>query len=186
MDKRIQSTRSQLQSSLRSMLSTHSWDKISVNTLCKNAGVSRSTFYTHFDNKESLLDSLLSEFEKAMLEDKNGRSLATTKTMCFLPILTSHVGANRHVFARSNQSLENTPISQRFYSMIQRLTAHEYHCAFGNTVESNVIAFVSGGIYSTLVQWSATSNDATHLKLLASIDRLVEKQLPQSTAGSKA
>ena len=178
MDKRIQSTRSQLQSSMRSLLSTTSWDRISVNLLCKNADISRSTFYAHFDNKESLLDSVLSEFEKAMREDNNNRSLATTKTLCFLPILTSHVSSNRRVFARSNQSLENTPVSQRFYSMIQRLTAHEYHSAFGNSVESNVIAFVSGGIYSAIVQWSATSNDATHLKLLASIDKIVERQLP--------
>jgi len=179
-DKRIQSTRTQLQASLRSMLSTTSWNKISINALCKSADVSRSTFYSHFDNKEALLDSLLSEFEQAMRADNNNRSLSTTRLMCFLPILTGHVSSNRHVFAQMNRSAENMPVAQRFYEMVIRLTTHEYEAAFGNTSDPNLLAFISGGIYNTIVQWSASSTDATHLKLLDSIDQLVEKQLPEN------
>lgn len=178
MDKRIQSTRVQLQVSLRNMLSTTSWNKITINKLCSSADVSRSTFYSHFSSKEALLDSLLNELEEAMRTDNNNRSLTTTRSMCFLPILTAHVSSNRHVFAETNRSAENMPVAQRFFEMVKRLTSQEYETTFGKAVDPNLIAFISGGIYNSIVQWSASSIDSTHLKLLDSIDQMVEKLLP--------
>ncbi len=177
MDKRVQSTRSLLQKSLRGLLGKENWIKISVNMLCKEAGISRSTFYSHFNNKESLLDSLLVEFEKSVLADNNGRGLCTTGSFRFLPGLAIHVSSNREVFAASNRIAENTAVAQRFQAMIYNLTLQEYEKAYGNAGD-NAIAFMAGGIYTALVLWSTSSNETTHLKLLESIDLQVSRLLP--------
>ena len=177
MDKRIQSTRSLLQNSLRGLLGNKHWDKINVNSLCKDAGISRSTFYSHFDNKESLLDSLLGEFEQAMLADNNNRGLRKTGSLKFLPLLTIHVSSNREVFSATNRIPGNTVVAQRFQAMIYKLTLFEINEAYGK-LDDNVIAFIAGGIYNSLVTWSMFSKETTHLQLLKSIDDQVRKLLP--------
>lgn len=177
MDKRVQSTRSLLQNALRVLLGKEKWININVNMLCKKAGISRSTFYSHFSNKESLLDSLLLEFKNAMLTDHNDRGLRTTGSFRFLPMLAIHVSTNREVFAATNALAENTAVAQKFQSMIYNLVLHEYEQAYGK-VSNNTIAFMSGGIYTSLVLWSTTSNEITHLKLLDSIDFQVRQLLP--------
>lgn len=178
MDQRIENTHNVLQSSMRELLGQTTWDKITVQSLCQCAGVSRTTFYSHFKDKDDLLDSLLEAFEKAMLSDKNGRSLDQTGTFRFLPILANHVNGNRKLFAKSNSTANGYPVARRFKSLIERLVAAEFNEVSGtNKVNLTAQNFIAGGIYNALVQWSRVSNDATHLTLLAELDQIVNKQV---------
>jgi len=176
MDRRIENTYADLQLGMRQLLGNTSWDKITIQDLCKKANVSRSTFYSHFKSKEDLLDSLLAEFELAMLSDNNGRSLETTGTLRFLPILLMHVMQNRFLFARTNTLAEGHPVASRFRRLIYKVTLKEFGSYFGKSANKEVqIQFVAGGIYQSLVSWCETSEDSTHLKLLDSIDSIVRK-----------
>ena len=178
MDQRIDKTYTALQNSMREMLATTTWDDISILELCKNAEVSRTTFYTHFKNKEDLLDSLLLMFERAMLSDNNARSLSTTGTFKFLPILLNHVNGNRQLFAQTNTTMAGYPVAIRFLKMISNLVAIEIEetPALKNT-SNTTQHFIAGGIYNTLVKWSASSQDATHLTILNDIDLRVKQFL---------
>lgn len=178
MDQRIENTYTLLQDSMRELLGKTTWNDITIQGLCKNAGVSRTTFYNHFKHKEDLLDSLLLKFEQAMLSDKNARSLSTTRTFRFLPILLNHVNGNRRLFSKSNTSLEGYPVATRFATLINKLVTAELHEANGNIkLDKATQHFIAGGIYTALVQWSSSTKDATHLHLLKTIDLQVKKLL---------
>jgi AcrR family transcriptional regulator len=181
MDKRIEKTYIRLQQSMRELLGKTTWDNITVRTLCENAGISRTTFYSNFKDKDDLLDTLLASFEEAMQTDNNGRSIASTGTFKFLPILVIHVSGNRRLFSVTNTTKEGYPVADRFRRLIERLTRFELEMVYGQgNVERATIAIIAGGIYSVLVDWSGSSRDATHLKLLKEIDLHVETLLRAS------
>jgi len=163
---------------MRELLGKTTWDKITTLALCESAGGSRTTFYNHFKHKEDLLDSLLLMFEKAMLEDNNARSLTTTKTFKFLPILLNHVNGNRLLFSKSNTQLQGYPVAMRFVKLINKLVATEvYEAGEHVSLSDTAQHFIAGGIYNALVQWSGNTNDDTHLKILSEIDLQIKKLL---------
>src|SRR5262249_477652 len=51
-DRRVVRTRQTLRAALIALLYERGWDAISVQDICGRAGVGRSTFYTHFADKE--------------------------------------------------------------------------------------------------------------------------------------
>jgi len=107
MDQRIEKTYDALQAGMRELLGQVTWDEISVQRLCDVASVSRSTFYSHFKDKDDLLDTLLVHFETAMGAENNHRSLQLSGSFKFLPMLFGHVAQNRSLFAISNNSRWN-------------------------------------------------------------------------------
>ncbi|SMB86743.1 transcriptional regulator, TetR family [Pasteurella testudinis DSM 23072] len=50
-----------IQQTALTLFSQHGWKRISVDTICQQAQVSRVTFYKHFKNKKALLKQLLFE-----------------------------------------------------------------------------------------------------------------------------
>lgn len=55
MDRRVARTRSAVSDALFELMRQRRWEKITVQDLIDRAGVSRSTFYAHYDNKLDVL-----------------------------------------------------------------------------------------------------------------------------------
>lgn len=173
MDQRIENTYTNLQKSMRELLSDSSWDKINVQMLCDKADVSRSTFYAHFKNKDDLLDSLLSQFEQAMGVENNERSVQVDGKFRFLPMLLNHVRQNRVLFASNNTTDGGYPVAVRFRHLITRLVESELEEAIdSDRLNAATTQYISGGIYSALVHWSGRQENTLHLKLLNDMDEL--------------
>ena len=58
MDKRVKKTRALIYKAFTQVLKTKSYNKLTVEDILQESGVSRSTFYTHFRTKEDVLDSI--------------------------------------------------------------------------------------------------------------------------------
>ena len=58
MDKRIKRTHDAIYKAFAAVLKEKSYNKMTIEDILKESGVSRSTFYTHFKTKEDLLDSI--------------------------------------------------------------------------------------------------------------------------------
>jgi AcrR family transcriptional regulator len=56
-DPRIVRTRQALRQALLELISEHGYQNITVKAIAKRAGLNRTTFYLHFQNKEDLLNS---------------------------------------------------------------------------------------------------------------------------------
>ena len=50
-DKRIRKTKKTLKTTLIKMLKEETFDQVSITELCKNADISRITFYSHYSDK---------------------------------------------------------------------------------------------------------------------------------------
>jgi AcrR family transcriptional regulator len=90
-DRRVLRTRRALRKALLSAIAEQGWEAISVQNLCARAGVGRSTFYTHFADKEELLlsglDDLQVELHRAVAQN-GGKPLA------FVQLMIEHVQAH--------------------------------------------------------------------------------------------
>ncbi len=97
-DPRAAHTRERLGDALLGLLLVRPFDDITVQSVLDRAGVSRSTFYEHYRDKNDLLLSDVDEFFQAMstlLErrgDRSGRVAPVAE-------LFSHIAASRELFA---------------------------------------------------------------------------------------
>lgn len=68
-DRRIAKTRMHMIQTTLELLRNNSFSKISVSDICEEAMISRSTFYTHFEDKFALLDACMEQIEQKLLHD---------------------------------------------------------------------------------------------------------------------
>ena len=55
-DRCVQRTRDSLRAAFVALMAERGWDRVSVQDVCDRANVGRSTFYTHFADKEEHRD----------------------------------------------------------------------------------------------------------------------------------
>ncbi|WP_251390059.1 TetR/AcrR family transcriptional regulator [Mediterraneibacter agrestimuris] len=67
-DKRIKKTKKNLKATLISMMSDTPFEEISITSLCKQADISRITFYTHYSDKYALIDDIFQDMIQAGTE----------------------------------------------------------------------------------------------------------------------
>lgn len=73
-DIRVKKTQMALCHTMMELLETKSFQKITVNDICQNAMVSRSTFYLHFEDKYQLLRYCM-QVEREKLNEQRERSV---------------------------------------------------------------------------------------------------------------
>ena len=72
MDRRQRKTREAIYRAFTALLSEESYAKITVQQIIDRADIGRTTFYTHFDTKDALLQSFCTEiFDHVFSEDLN-------------------------------------------------------------------------------------------------------------------
>lgn len=74
-DLRIKKTQRALAMAMLTLLETHSFGKITVNDLCTEAMVSRSAFYTHFEDKYSLLKFCMIMLRQRTFEESKDENI---------------------------------------------------------------------------------------------------------------
>jgi AcrR family transcriptional regulator len=72
-DPRIRRTRQLLQSALRELLQTRSFEEISVQDITDAATVNRATFYDHYNDKFALFEALIAGGFHKLLHERNVR-----------------------------------------------------------------------------------------------------------------
>jgi AcrR family transcriptional regulator len=77
-DPRVQRTRQVLQEALIELLSERDFQKITVQDIARRAGVNRATFYTHFVDKQALVNYMVQERFQTALDEKMPATAALT------------------------------------------------------------------------------------------------------------
>ena len=74
-DLRIIKTKKNIYDAFISLMSEKTFEEIKVSEICDRALINRSTFYSHFDDKYTLFDSLISDMKQSLLDelDKNNK-----------------------------------------------------------------------------------------------------------------
>lgn len=100
-DLRVLKTKKSLYEALLELLESHTFEEIKVSEICSKALINRSTFYSHFEDKYSLLDSLIKDL-KANLKQvlKENKNISNTREYYLevIDILLTHVEQEKSLY----------------------------------------------------------------------------------------
>lgn len=68
MDQRVEKTKRRLYAALATLLERQSFDRITVSDLVREAGVTRKTFYCHYQDKIDLVEQYQRELSEEILD----------------------------------------------------------------------------------------------------------------------
>jgi len=179
MDRRIKRTRNSLMEALPELLITHSWEEINVQRLCDQADVSRSAFYTHFNNKVEVLDLCFERLEQELLTPVAGRGIDVHGLLEFVPHLLSHVESHCEIMRRNSKSAAGLVILNRFKSLVKVLTEREFTQSKRTKPSKDQIVFITGGIFAMLEQWNEEHCRTSVKALTRRIDVMVGASLSE-------
>lgn len=130
-DKRVTRTKKILKETLLHLLNDSLFEDISIKELCNRAGISRVTFYTHYNDKFDLIDDVFSDMQEQgekiyrQLQAENNASLDPVTGYCNLLDCILTVYSENYDFFRHINPAENSYLSFSFYSRV--LKAVESH-----------------------------------------------------------
>ena len=94
-DRRIQKTRDLLHRALAGLIREKPYDSISVKEILDRANVGRSTFYTHFGDKDELLVSAIHDLLASMQSDKTPSAERSERMIGFSLPIFEHIDHHR-------------------------------------------------------------------------------------------
>ena len=150
-DRRIGKTRDALASSLYTLMNQEDWNAISVQAICDNANVARTSFYAHFDSKIMLLDHVIDRNVARI--DIGGGMENEGDALAVLDWLIDHVSSNRSLFSKIALVPEAVPVLSRFKAAVARqfsLALARQGVAFSCEQRD----FILGGTFDVLISWS--------------------------------
>ncbi len=133
-DRRITKTKRSLKEAMVSMLSKEDFEHISITELCREAEVSRITFYSHYNDKYALLDDIFNDMLQIGTEDYYRRQrennpagkLAAGYVNMLDAILEIYY--DRFDFFRYTNPEKNPYLASRLYSIIlETVEMHTLH-----------------------------------------------------------
>lgn len=149
-DRRIAKTKGALGRSLFTLMQKHEWQDITIQLLCDQADVARSSFYAHYDSLGSLLDAVISANMPAAIAASSGGGSAST-----LDWLIDHISGNKRLFFHTVNSPSGAVVLSRFKAAIKNALRDEL-ASKGYAVTEVQLAFLVGGTFEALHNWAVT------------------------------
>jgi AcrR family transcriptional regulator len=146
-DRRVAKTRAALGQALFALMQTREWESISIQLLCDEANVARSSFYAHFDSLGGLLDAVISEnMPSAIAASGNGAALIW---------LVDHIAENKRLFFHTVNAPSGAAVLSRFKAAIKNAVRAET-AAKGLELTETQLAFLVGGTFEALLTWAVS------------------------------
>ena len=95
-DPRVLRTRAALRQALLALIVERGWDAVGIRDICQRAGVGRSTFYTHFADKEEVLFSGFDELRRVLRAA--ARVGGDARPLGFTRALIEHADQSKRMF----------------------------------------------------------------------------------------
>lgn len=161
-DRRIQKTRRALREALVSIMFEKSYDSILTQELLDRANVGRSTFYTHFRDKDELLIDGLLELKQFLFDAKKVASHASGKThervIGFSQALFDHAYSHKKLYRALIGGAGWTIVRQQLEGMLVDLMKDEVRNLFNKRSASDVpvklfVHFLGSNFMSVMTWW---------------------------------
>lgn len=154
-DRRSQRTRQLVNSAMHELLGEKRFEAITVQHILDRAGIGRSTFYSHYYDKEDVHMSMMKE----MIDGMNLQLAEKHPTGAILPSLElfQHVYSDRRQF----QAVVSGQTGERLWEMMRRELSRiiERSLAYGRdegkalSIPLTVVSAYLGGAFLNLLKW---------------------------------
>lgn len=151
-DRRIAKTRLALRDAMLFLLPERGWDELSIQEICDQANVGRSTFYVHYRGKDDLLVESLNDLRNALSTAAPGGPL--NRPLAFMNGLLAHMVEQRQVFKTVIGRRSGHGIAHRFREMVFQLIEQDLARLDLPHVRHQMVArYVAGGIVDLMTWW---------------------------------
>ena len=126
-DKRITRTKRVLKQTMIKMLADSPFEQISIKQLCEIAGISRVTFYTHYNDKYDLAEDIFSDMQEkgriefSRLQGSNNSESDPIVTYCNLLDCVLTIYYSNYEFFRHTLPDKNPYLSFSFYNYVMSI-----------------------------------------------------------------
>lgn len=150
-DRRVVRTRLALRDAMLALLPATGWDELSIQAICEQANVGRSTFYLHYQGKDDLLTDGFASL-RDHLAAQWGPSPA--RGLGMLGGLLDHMAEQRAVFKAVIGQRGGHGIASRFKAMVRELVDLELKRRGLPFDQRHWLAsYLAGGIVETMAWW---------------------------------
>jgi AcrR family transcriptional regulator len=159
-DRRSLRTRAALREALVQLIAERGWDDIAVQDVCERANIGRSTFYSHFSNKDALLVGSLEDLRGELRRRADAhRGLggaghaSGSPRFRFALGLIEHAHEQRKLFRCIVGRRSGYVVQQRFREMVIRLVADELPSTTGNLPRAAAARWLAAGFVELVAWW---------------------------------
>ena len=161
-DRRVSRTRQLLHAAPNALILKQSYETISVENICQAANVGRSTFYTHFSNKDDLKRSGLNTLQTQSL-DRQKLALShpqehQQKTLSFSLVMFEHARDHldhyRAQVGNHGGAVALGSIRQMLGKLVRKELAEKGKAVYSSNMPRElVVQYVVGAFLSVLTWW---------------------------------
>jgi AcrR family transcriptional regulator len=157
-DRRVHRTVRTLSEALTSLMLEKSWESVSVKDICEHADVGRSTFYTHFADKEDLLVTGFNVLRQIVRAEPSAVRLGDAAPLREEPLRYAH--DRRHLFVVFVGKNRSHVVARRFRELIVALVREDLAVRHGSTAPTlePAVHFIAGAFIELLAWWLGTRN----------------------------
>ncbi len=179
-DRRAVRTRVALREALLSLMGERGWDDIGVQEICERANIGRSTFYTHFQNKDELLSGGFDDLRRGLLASARpaaapARVGAGAADLPFVLGLIEHAFENRKLFRTLIGRRSGHVVHQRFKQMLAELVDEQLAQVPSGVPRVAAVRWTAGALFELLCWWVESRSPATPQELLEMFRRLSDR-----------
>lgn len=152
-DRRVQRTRRALREAMVALILERGWDGFGVQELCDRADVARSTFYTHFADKEDLLVGGLDDLRKGLRAQLAAQGWPGTP-LGFARGLLEHAAEQQRLFRAIVGKRSGQLVQKRFRDLVLGLVKEDLGASLPASPNREAAAhFIAGGLLELLNWW---------------------------------
>ncbi len=158
-DRRVQRTRRALREALIALILERGWDGFSVQDVCDRADVGRSTFYTHFGDKEDLLGGGFDDLRRG-LRAQLAAFGEPARPLGFSRGLIEHVHEQQRLFRALIGKRSGQLVQKKFRELVLDLVREDLAGLLApGPRRDGAVAFVAGAFFELLI-WSLEAKSA--------------------------
>lgn len=184
MDKRILKTKKSLYDSLVHLMGKNSFENIKVSEICERAMTNRSTFYAHFEDKYSLLNSLLLDLKDSLKKELLKNEQITSSKEYYMEcirLLLDHIDENREIYLPLILNNKNSIAMDMIYStLLEDITERmekEPQLRVLKIPADFIITFYVGAIFQVGMKWIQSTNFYSKEEIFQYLDILLSENL---------
>lgn len=157
-DLRVIKTKKNLRTAFRRLLDEKPLDKINVTELCRRAGITRKTFYLHYENIgvyfEEIIEDILDEIERAMKRTTDQRLMKDARLNPEMIYIFEHIYVNKEIYQIIFSGKSSFTYYTMFYDRIKRLVRSSMETIGIDEINEFEVSYQANAILGVIMEWS--------------------------------